>query len=154
MDTEHLLLGLIREGQGIAARALQELDVDLERLEIEISRMMRRANSVSDGSKRPPIFTRASTEVIRSAHEEAEKIEEELNTLPSSGVDEETGSKVKAALEAKEKASRAARRAAKALAKAEDAARAAEELGAPLHKQEEPGESPDEDNGNSSPQRH
>ena len=36
--------------------------------------------------------------------------------------------------------------------KVKDAARAAEELGAPLPKQEEPGESPDEDNRNSSPQ--
>jgi elongation factor G len=35
IDTEHLLLGLVHEGQGIAARALQELGVSLEKLEME-----------------------------------------------------------------------------------------------------------------------
>ena len=36
IDTEHLLLGVVHEGQGIAARALQELDVNLKELESEL----------------------------------------------------------------------------------------------------------------------
>jgi ATP-dependent Clp protease ATP-binding subunit ClpC len=36
IDTEHILLGLIREGEGQAARVLRSLDVDLERVRREI----------------------------------------------------------------------------------------------------------------------
>ena len=39
LDTEHLLLGVVLEGQGIAARALLDLGVDLERLGMEVRRM-------------------------------------------------------------------------------------------------------------------
>ena len=37
IDTEHILLGLIREGQGIAAGALQDLDVALDRVRHEVA---------------------------------------------------------------------------------------------------------------------
>ncbi|MDQ1327288.1 MAG: ATP-dependent Clp protease ATP-binding subunit ClpC, partial [Candidatus Poribacteria bacterium] len=43
IDTEHLLLGLIYEGQGIAARALQELGVSLQQLETEVRSMIKSA---------------------------------------------------------------------------------------------------------------
>src|SRR3990172_3556865 len=36
IGTEHLLLGLIREGEGIAARTLEQLGVDLERTRREV----------------------------------------------------------------------------------------------------------------------
>ncbi len=36
VGTEHLLLGLLREGEGVAARVLQQLDVDLEMTRLEI----------------------------------------------------------------------------------------------------------------------
>ncbi len=76
VDTEHLLLGLINENQGIATKTLQSLGVDLSKLEAEVRRMMRRSHALSDISKqRPPVFTRAFTEVIQHAHEEAQKIE-------------------------------------------------------------------------------
>ena len=74
VDTEHLLLGLIHEEQGIAARALQGLGVDLNRLETEVRRRMRKSNVLSDVAKRPPVFTRASTQVIQHAHDEAQNI--------------------------------------------------------------------------------
>ena len=74
VDTEHLLLGLIFEGQGIAVRTLQELGVDLARLEMEVKRMMEKSQPVSGESRRPPIFTRASSQVIQYAHEEAQKV--------------------------------------------------------------------------------
>lgn len=32
VDTEHLLLGIIREGEGVAARILENLDVDLSKM--------------------------------------------------------------------------------------------------------------------------
>src|SRR5476649_2945462 len=38
VGTEHLLLGLLREGEGVAARVLKSLDVDIERARQEILR--------------------------------------------------------------------------------------------------------------------
>lgn len=40
VGTEHLLLGLVREGSGVAARALQSLGVDLGRLRSETMKLM------------------------------------------------------------------------------------------------------------------
>ena len=40
VGTEHLLLGLVREGEGIAARALQKLGVDLVKVRQEVERMI------------------------------------------------------------------------------------------------------------------
>ena len=39
IGTEHLLLGLVREGSGIAARALQNMTVDLNRVRSEVERI-------------------------------------------------------------------------------------------------------------------
>ena len=36
VGTEHILLGLLREGEGVAARVLKSLDVDVERCRNEI----------------------------------------------------------------------------------------------------------------------
>ena len=36
VGTEHILLGLLREGDGVAAKVLKELDVDIERSRVEI----------------------------------------------------------------------------------------------------------------------
>src|SRR5207344_1415328 len=36
VGTEHILLGLLREGEGVAARVLKTLDVDIERARNEI----------------------------------------------------------------------------------------------------------------------
>src|SRR5579872_7501940 len=38
IGTEHILLGLLREGEGVAARVLQSLDIDIERTRNEILR--------------------------------------------------------------------------------------------------------------------
>src|SRR3989338_7950703 len=40
IGTEHILLGLIREGEGVACAVLQNLGVDLERLRIEIEKLV------------------------------------------------------------------------------------------------------------------
>ena len=40
VDTEHLLLGLVREGEGVAARILLDLDADLEKIRSEVIRML------------------------------------------------------------------------------------------------------------------
>jgi len=38
IGTEHILLGLLREGEGVAARVLKSLDIDIERTRNEILR--------------------------------------------------------------------------------------------------------------------
>jgi ATP-dependent Clp protease ATP-binding subunit ClpC len=38
VGTEHILLGLLREGEGVAARVLKSLDIDIERTRNEILR--------------------------------------------------------------------------------------------------------------------
>ncbi len=46
VGTEHLLLGLIREGEGVAARVLLELGVDRKRVREEIMKMIHRSGAV------------------------------------------------------------------------------------------------------------
>lgn len=75
VDTEHLLLGLIQEGQGIAARALQDLGVDLERLEMEVMRMIKRPHTIPEGIRQPIGYTRAAHQVIQYSIEEAQRLE-------------------------------------------------------------------------------
>lgn len=41
IGTEHILLGLIREGEGVAARVLQNLGVDVERVRAQIMELLR-----------------------------------------------------------------------------------------------------------------
>ena len=41
IGTEHLLLGIVREGEGIAARVLQKLDLDLEQIQQAIENIVR-----------------------------------------------------------------------------------------------------------------
>ncbi len=41
IGTEHLLLGLIREGEGVAAAVLQKLGLDLETIRIEVEKLVR-----------------------------------------------------------------------------------------------------------------
>jgi len=70
VGTEHLLLGLIREGQGIAAKALQELGIDLANLESELVKIMPPAESKSS---RTPVFSESAGQVLQHAAEEAKK---------------------------------------------------------------------------------
>ena len=52
IGTEHLLLGLIREGEGVAAKVLESLGVDLSKLRSSLIRMLgeTRGSSASSGS--------------------------------------------------------------------------------------------------------
>ena len=49
IGTEHLLLGLIHEGQGVAAKALQALDVDLDTLRREVEALVGRGHQATKG---------------------------------------------------------------------------------------------------------
>ena len=49
IGTEHLLLGLIREGEGVAARVLENLGVDLAKVRTKVIRMLGETAEVSSG---------------------------------------------------------------------------------------------------------
>ncbi|MBD1923323.1 ATP-dependent Clp protease ATP-binding subunit [Microcoleus sp. FACHB-831] len=50
IGTEHLLLGLIREGEGVAARVLENLGVDLSKVRTQVIRMLGETAEVSTGT--------------------------------------------------------------------------------------------------------
>ncbi|MFZ5826028.1 MAG: ATP-dependent Clp protease ATP-binding subunit [Bacillota bacterium] len=49
VGTEHLLLGLIREGEGIAAKALQSLGIQLEQVRAEVEKMIGKGSASTRG---------------------------------------------------------------------------------------------------------
>ncbi|MBN1164941.1 MAG: ATP-dependent Clp protease ATP-binding subunit [Candidatus Krumholzibacteriota bacterium] len=51
VGTEHLLLGLIREGEGVAARVLLELGVDRKRVREEIMKILHQGGGITGPSK-------------------------------------------------------------------------------------------------------
>ena len=53
IGTEHLLLGLIREGEGVAARVLENLGVDLSKVRTQVIRMLGETAEVTAGSSSP-----------------------------------------------------------------------------------------------------
>jgi ATP-dependent Clp protease ATP-binding subunit ClpC len=68
VGTEHILLGLLREGEGVAARVLKTLDVDIERTRNEILREL------------DPQFSGESEEAMASTRSQAQEDKKELKT--------------------------------------------------------------------------
>src|ERR1700679_1189924 len=54
VGTEHILLGLLREGEGVAARVLKSLDVDIERARNEILKELDPQLSGGEGGGEEP----------------------------------------------------------------------------------------------------
>ncbi len=53
IGTEHILLGLVQEGSGVAAMVLENMDVDLKKLRLEIEKLVQTgSDTVTIGS--PP----------------------------------------------------------------------------------------------------
>src|SRR5580698_6227176 len=50
IGTEHLLLGLIREGEGVAARVLENLGVDLSKVRTQVIRLLGESGAATTGS--------------------------------------------------------------------------------------------------------
>jgi len=69
--TEHILLGLCREPEGIAARALENLGVDIEALAIEIEQQVQPGSAVVSGDE--IAFTPRAKKVLELAVEEARR---------------------------------------------------------------------------------
>ena len=68
VGTEHLLLGLIREGEGIAAKVLQGMGVDLERVRGEVEKVIGKGNTAVAGDIG---FTPRSKKVLELSFDEA-----------------------------------------------------------------------------------
>jgi ATP-dependent Clp protease ATP-binding subunit ClpC len=69
--TEHILLGLCREPEGIAARALENLGLDVESLAMEIEQQVQQGNAVP--SSEEIAFTPRAKKVLELAVEEARR---------------------------------------------------------------------------------
>src|SRR5437660_7507015 len=72
IGTEHILLGLIQEGSGVAANVLKNLDVDLRKVRAEVEKLVQCSPEVAVPGKRPQ--TPRAKKVIEYAIEEAHKL--------------------------------------------------------------------------------
>jgi len=72
IGTEHLLLGLIREGEGVAAAVLQSLGLNLESIRMEIEKLVQPGPSTVVSGDVP--FTPKAKKVIELAMEEARSL--------------------------------------------------------------------------------
>lgn len=75
IDTGHLFLGLIREGNGLAAVSLSNLDLDLDRLREETDRLLGRGEAAAATRPERLEFTPRAIQVLT---EEAERISKQL----------------------------------------------------------------------------
>jgi ATP-dependent Clp protease ATP-binding subunit ClpA len=55
IGTEHILLGLVKEGSGIAANVLKNLDVDLRRVRLEVEKLLSVGPGSAAAGKWPPM---------------------------------------------------------------------------------------------------
>jgi ATP-dependent Clp protease ATP-binding subunit ClpC len=69
IGTEHILLGLIKEGGGVAAKALQNLNVDLRKIRLEVEKLVQGGPGSVKGRKLPQ--TPRARKVVEYAIEEA-----------------------------------------------------------------------------------
>jgi len=69
IGTEHILLGLIKEGSGVAANVLRNLGVDLKRIRMEIEKKVPSGHEMVTVGRLP--FTPRAKKVIELAFEEA-----------------------------------------------------------------------------------
>ncbi len=74
IGTEHILLGLVKEGSGVAANVLENLAVDLEKIRLEVERYVSTPGEpVSSSSSLP--FTPKAKKALELAMEEARNLE-------------------------------------------------------------------------------
>jgi ATP-dependent Clp protease ATP-binding subunit ClpA len=69
IGTEHILLGLVKEGSGVGATILKNLDVDIKKLRLEVERLIKRGPDMVTMGKLPQ--TPRAKKVIQYAIEEA-----------------------------------------------------------------------------------
>ena len=73
IGTEHILLGLVKEGSGVAANVLENLDVDLEKVRLEVEKLVKPAPDVVTIGQLP--FTPRAKKVLEFAIDEARALD-------------------------------------------------------------------------------
>src|SRR5512144_2167119 len=73
VGTEHILLGLIREGEGVAAAVLQNLNVDLEEIQQKIEETVKKGKAAAATGPDLPYTSRAK-KVLELAMSEAREL--------------------------------------------------------------------------------
>ena len=72
IGTEHVLLGLVKEGSGVAANVLKNLDVDLRKIRLEVEKIVQSGPDMVTMGKLPQ--TPRAKKVIEYALEEAKNL--------------------------------------------------------------------------------
>ncbi|HUV39276.1 MAG TPA: Clp protease N-terminal domain-containing protein, partial [Planctomycetota bacterium] len=72
IGTEHVLLGLVKEGSGVAANVLRNLDIDLKKIRIEVEKIVQSGPDTLSMGKLP--YTPRAKKVIELAFEEARSL--------------------------------------------------------------------------------
>ncbi len=72
IGTEHILLGLVREGSGVDCQVLRNLDIDLRRIRLEVAKLAQSGPDMVTMGKLP--ITPAAKRVIKYAEEESWKL--------------------------------------------------------------------------------
>jgi len=72
IGTEHILLGLIKEGSGVAANVLKNLDIDLRKIRLEVEKLVQSGPDMVTMGKLP--HTPRAKKVIEFAMEEARNL--------------------------------------------------------------------------------
>src|SRR5699024_5962778 len=70
IGTEHILLGLIREGDGIAAKALQELNLEVAHIQQEVEKLIGHSNQPMHSVH----YTPRAKKVVELSQDEARKL--------------------------------------------------------------------------------
>ncbi len=73
IGTEHILLGLIKEGSGVAANVLENLSIDLDKVRVEVEKLVEIGpDSITSGQ---PPYTPRAKRVLELALEEARNLD-------------------------------------------------------------------------------
>ncbi|MCG3133792.1 MAG: ATP-dependent Clp protease ATP-binding subunit ClpC [Planctomycetes bacterium] len=72
IGTEHILLGLVQEGNGVAAQVLRNLDVDMRKIRLEVEKIVKNGTNMVTMGQLP--FTPRAKKVLELALEEAENL--------------------------------------------------------------------------------
>ena len=72
IGTEHILLGLVQEGSGVAANVLKNLDIDLKKIRQEVEKIVKTGPSMVTMGQLP--FTPRAKKVLELALEEASNL--------------------------------------------------------------------------------
>lgn len=73
VGTEHILLGVLKAGGGVAAAILKSLDVEQRKIRVEVEKLVQFGPQLVTKPKAPP-FTPRAKRVIAHAIEEAERL--------------------------------------------------------------------------------